>query len=66
MLLNLPRTEGYQPGKTIKNGPAFAGHGAEAVPAPVARLPVMEVLLGTHILANLTLGLGEVIHDYLA
>lgn len=34
--------------------------------APVADLPVVEVLGGTHITADLTLGLGEVIHDYLA
>lgn len=33
--------------------------------APVARLPVCEVLAGVHILADLTLGLGEVVHDYL-
>ena len=34
--------------------------------APVARLPVLEVLAGTHILADMTLGLGQVVHDYLA
>lgn len=34
--------------------------------APVAELPVVEVVSGTHILADLTLGLGEVVHDYLA
>ena len=34
--------------------------------APVARLPVREVISGVHILADLTLGLGEVVHDYLA
>lgn len=34
--------------------------------APVARLPVLEVISGVHILADLTLGLGEVVHDYLA
>ncbi len=34
--------------------------------APVAELPVLEVLSATHILADLTLGLGEVVHDYLA
>jgi acetoacetate decarboxylase len=34
--------------------------------APVARLPVLEVLSGTHILTDMTLGLGTVIHDYLA
>lgn len=33
--------------------------------APVARLPVREVISGVHILADLTLGLGEVVHDYL-
>src|SRR5262249_6514896 len=34
--------------------------------APVAELPVREVLGGVHILTDLTLGLGEVVHDYLA
>jgi acetoacetate decarboxylase len=34
--------------------------------APVAELPVIEVLSGVHIVADLTLGLGQVIHDYLA
>ena len=34
--------------------------------APVAALPVLEVLSGTHILSDLTLGLGTVVHDYLA
>jgi acetoacetate decarboxylase len=34
--------------------------------APVAELPVLEVLSATHIVADLTLGLGEVVHDYLA
>ncbi len=34
--------------------------------APVAELPVLEVLSATHILTDLTLGLGEVVHDYLA
>jgi acetoacetate decarboxylase len=33
--------------------------------APVAELPVREVLSATHVLADLTIGLGEVIHDYL-
>jgi IS30 family transposase len=37
MLLHLPRMEGYQPGKSIKNGPAFAGHGAEAVRDAITR-----------------------------
>jgi len=34
--------------------------------APVARLPVLEVISGTHILSDMTLGMGTVIHDYLA
>jgi acetoacetate decarboxylase len=33
--------------------------------APVAALPVLEVVSGVHILSDLTLGLGTVIHDYL-
>lgn len=33
--------------------------------APVAELPVLEVLSGVHIVTDLTLGLGEVVHDYL-
>jgi len=34
--------------------------------APVAELPVLEVLSAKHIIADLTLGLGSVVHDYLA
>jgi acetoacetate decarboxylase len=34
--------------------------------APVATLPVLEVLSGVHIQTDLTLGLGTVVHDYLA
>ncbi|MEO8739852.1 MAG: acetoacetate decarboxylase family protein [Casimicrobiaceae bacterium] len=34
--------------------------------APVATLPVLEVISGVHIQTVLTLGLGTVIHDYLA
>jgi acetoacetate decarboxylase len=33
--------------------------------APVAELPVLEVLSATHLIADLTLGLGRVVHDYL-
>jgi len=33
--------------------------------APVAELPVLEVVSGVHIMTDLTLGLGEVVHDYL-
>jgi acetoacetate decarboxylase len=34
--------------------------------APVASLPVLEVLGRVHLLTDMTLGLGEVVHDYLA
>jgi acetoacetate decarboxylase len=34
--------------------------------APVASLPVREVISGVHILSDMTLGLGKVVHDYLA
>jgi acetoacetate decarboxylase len=34
--------------------------------APVADLPVLEILSTVHILADLTLPLGAVVHDYLA
>jgi len=33
--------------------------------APVAKLPVRKVIGGTHLIADLTLGFGEVIYDYL-
>ncbi|MCA8057340.1 MULTISPECIES: acetoacetate decarboxylase [Burkholderia cepacia complex] len=39
---------------------------AHHVLAPVAQLPVREVISGTHLLTDLTLGLGTVVHDYLA
>jgi acetoacetate decarboxylase len=48
---------------------AWTGPGAlSLVPhalAPVAELPVLEIVSATHILADLTLGLGKVVHDYL-
>lgn len=34
--------------------------------APVAQLPVLEIVSGVHILADLTLGFGHVVHDYMA
>ncbi|THF52175.1 acetoacetate decarboxylase [Allorhizobium terrae] len=34
--------------------------------ARVAELPVLKVISAVHIIADLTLGLGEVVHDYLA
>ena len=33
--------------------------------APVAELPVLQVISAVHIVSDLTLGLGEVVHDYL-
>ncbi len=36
MLLHLPRMKGHGTGKPVKNGPAFAGHGAEAVRDAIA------------------------------
>jgi acetoacetate decarboxylase len=33
--------------------------------APVAELPVLEVISAVHFVADLTLGLGRVVHDYL-
>jgi acetoacetate decarboxylase len=33
--------------------------------APVAELPVLEIVEARHLLADLTLGLGEVAFDYL-
>lgn len=34
--------------------------------APVAELPVREIVSAVHLRADLTLGLGKVVHDYLA
>ena len=33
--------------------------------APVAELPVLEVVSSVHMVCDLTLGLGKVVHDYL-
>lgn len=46
-------------------GPAGLELHAHAL-APVADLPVREVLSAVHIQTDLTIGLGEVVHDYLA
>lgn len=46
-------------------GPAALSLAPHAL-APVAALPVLEVLSATHLIADLTLELGEVAHDYLA
>jgi acetoacetate decarboxylase len=34
--------------------------------APVAELPILEIVKAVHLRADLTLGLGKVVHDYLA
>jgi acetoacetate decarboxylase len=34
--------------------------------SPAADLPVLEIVSATHIIADLTLGLGKVVFDYLA
>ncbi|HEY3146081.1 MAG TPA: acetoacetate decarboxylase [Dongiaceae bacterium] len=48
---------------------AWTGPGALSLAphalAPVAELPVLEVVSAVHILSDLTLGLGKVVHDYL-
>ncbi len=45
-------------------GPARLELGSHAL-APVADLPVLEIVSAVHLLTDLTLGLGEVVHDYL-
>lgn len=48
---------------------AFTGPGALTLAshalAPLAELPVLEIVSAAHFKADLTLGLGKVIHDYL-
>jgi len=46
-------------------GPAALNLTSHAL-APLAELPVLEIVSGMHIVADLTLGLGKVAHDYLA
>jgi acetoacetate decarboxylase len=46
-------------------GPAALSLNPHAL-APVAELPVLEVVSALHIVTDLTLGLGKVVHDYLA
>ncbi len=45
-------------------GPAALSLNAHAL-APVAELPVLEVVSAVHVLSDVTLGLGKVVHDYL-
>ena len=51
--------------KGVWTGPGALTLNAHAL-APVAELPVLEVVSTTHLVADLTLGLGKVVHDYLA
>ena len=51
MLLHLPRMEGHGIDKSVKNGPALAGHGAEAVRDAIAET-IME--LPAHLRQSLT------------
>ena len=51
--------------KGVWTGPGALSLNAHAL-APVAALPVLEVVSTSHLVADLTLGLGKVIHDYLA
>ena len=48
---------------------AWTGPGALSLSphalAPVAELPVLEIVSAVHIISDLTLGLGKVVHDYL-
>jgi acetoacetate decarboxylase len=46
-------------------GPASLSLWSHAL-APVAELPVLEVVSAMHLVADMTLALGEVVHDYLA
>jgi len=50
--------------KGVWTGPGALSLHAHAL-APVAELPVLEIVSTTHLLADLTLGLGTVVHDYL-
>jgi acetoacetate decarboxylase len=46
-------------------GPAALTLSSHAL-APLAELPVLEIMSASHIIADLTLSLGKVVHDYLA
>ena len=50
--------------KGVWTGPGALSLNAHAL-APVAELPVLEVISTTHLVADLTLGLGKVVYDYL-
>ena len=60
--------EYYLEDVTLKG--AWTGPGAISLTphalAPVAELPVLEVVSAVHLICDLTLGLGKVAYDYLA
>jgi acetoacetate decarboxylase len=45
-------------------GPAALAFTPHAL-APVAELPVLEIVSAVHLVCDLTLGMGRVVHDYL-
>lgn len=51
--------------KWVYSGPASLSLLPHAL-ANVADLPVLEIVSASHFKADLTLGLGKVVHDYLA
>jgi acetoacetate decarboxylase len=50
--------------KGVWTGPGALSLAAHAL-APVAELPVLDIVSATHIVADLTLGLGRVVYDYM-
>ena len=50
--------------KGVWTGPGALSLNAHAL-APVAELPVLEIVSTAHLVADLTLGLGKVVYDYL-
>ena len=50
--------------KGVWSGPGALSLNAHAL-APVAELPVLEIVSTVHLVADLTLGLGKVVYDYL-
>ncbi|MGC2225273.1 MAG: acetoacetate decarboxylase family protein [Methylocella sp.] len=51
--------------KGARNGPEALQLFAHAM-GYVAKLPVLDVFSGTNFVADVTLGVGDVVHDYLA
>jgi acetoacetate decarboxylase len=47
------------------SGPAALQLNSHVI-ADVARLPVLEIVSAVHFVADLTLGHGEVVHDYMS